>query len=48
VQVQFQNITSNEVTEFKDPSKQVVVAPREFASGNLIYPFAKVNNRVPV
>jgi branched-chain amino acid transport system substrate-binding protein len=41
VQVQFQNIASNKVSEFKDPSKQVVVAPGEFASGNLIYPYAK-------
>ena len=48
VQVQFQNIASNEVSEFKDSSKQVVVAPREFASGNLIYTFAKANNRAPV
>jgi len=41
VQVQFQNVTTNDVSEFKDPSKQVVVAPGEFASGNLIYPYAR-------
>jgi branched-chain amino acid transport system substrate-binding protein len=41
VQVQFQNVASHEVSEFKDAGKQVVVAPREFASGNLIYPYAR-------
>lgn len=45
VQVQFQNVASNGVSEFKDPGKQVVVAPGEFSSGNLIYPFAKANNQ---
>jgi branched-chain amino acid transport system substrate-binding protein len=45
VQVQFQNVASHEVSEFKDHSKQVVVAPSEFASGNLIYPFARANSR---
>lgn len=41
VQVQFQNVASNDISEFKDPGKQVVVAPSEFASGSLIYPYAR-------
>jgi branched-chain amino acid transport system substrate-binding protein len=44
VQVQFQNVAGNGVSEFKDASKQVVVAPSEFASGNLIYPYAGANS----
>ena len=43
VQVQFQNIASNKVSEFKNANKQIVVAPSEFESGNLIYPFARAN-----
>jgi len=41
LQVQFQNIKSNDLAQFKDISTQVVVAPAEYASGNLIYPYAK-------
>ncbi|RYD23126.1 MAG: branched-chain amino acid ABC transporter substrate-binding protein [Verrucomicrobiaceae bacterium] len=40
VQVQFQNIGSHDLGEFKRPGRQVVVAPDEFASGDLIYPYA--------
>jgi branched-chain amino acid transport system substrate-binding protein len=41
LQVQFQNIKSNDLAQFKDISTQVVVTPDEYASGNLIYPYAK-------
>ena len=41
LQVQFQNIASHDLSEFKDPGKQVVVAPVQFASGTLIYPHAR-------
>jgi branched-chain amino acid transport system substrate-binding protein len=41
LQVQFQNIKSNELAQFKDISTQVVVAPTEYESGNLIYPYEK-------
>jgi branched-chain amino acid transport system substrate-binding protein len=41
VQVQFQNVKGNGVSEFKDASTQVVVTPAEFSSGKLIYPYAK-------
>jgi branched-chain amino acid transport system substrate-binding protein len=41
LQVQFQNIKSNDLVQFKDISTQVVVAPGEYESGNLIYPYEK-------
>ena len=41
LQVQFQNIKSNDLAQFKDISNQVVVAPAEYESGNLIYPYGK-------
>jgi branched-chain amino acid transport system substrate-binding protein len=41
LQVQFQNIKSNDLTQFKDTSIQVVVAPTEYESGKLIYPYEK-------
>jgi branched-chain amino acid transport system substrate-binding protein len=37
--VQFQNIDSNSISEFKKPSTQVVVYPSEIASGRVIYPY---------
>jgi branched-chain amino acid transport system substrate-binding protein len=40
VQVQFQNITTHDISEFKGARTQVVVAPDSFASGKLIYPYA--------
>jgi branched-chain amino acid transport system substrate-binding protein len=39
LQVQFQNIKSNDLAQFKDISIQVVVAPTEYESGKLIYPY---------
>jgi branched-chain amino acid transport system substrate-binding protein len=39
--VQFQNIASNDISEFKKPNTQAVVYPTEFASANVIYPYAK-------
>jgi branched-chain amino acid transport system substrate-binding protein len=41
VQVQFQNVTSHNVAEFKDARTQVVVAPENLSSGNFIYPYAE-------
>ena len=41
LQVQFQNIRSNDLAQFKDIATQVVVSPAEYASGNLIYPYEK-------
>jgi branched-chain amino acid transport system substrate-binding protein len=39
--VQFQNIESNNISEFKKPNTQAVVHPSAFASGSVIYPYAK-------
>jgi branched-chain amino acid transport system substrate-binding protein len=41
LQVQFQNVKSNDVAQFKDISTQVVVAPPEYQSGKVIYPYEK-------
>ena len=40
LQVQFQNVKGNDVAQFKDVGTQVVVAPAEYASGKVIYPYA--------
>ena len=40
LQVQFQGITGHEAGQFKDGSRQVVVAPSSMASGQLIFPYA--------
>jgi branched-chain amino acid transport system substrate-binding protein len=37
--VQYQNIKGNDVQQFKEAGKQVILDPPELKSGNLIYPF---------
>jgi branched-chain amino acid transport system substrate-binding protein len=37
---QFQNVTGNDIEQFKDPAKQVILWPEEYRTGSLIYPFA--------
>src|SRR5882724_3759885 len=39
--VQFRDIGSNNISEFKKPNTEAVVYPAEIASGKLIYPYAK-------
>jgi len=41
LQVQFQKVKGNDVGQFKDTSTQVVVAPNEYGSGKVIYPYEK-------
>jgi branched-chain amino acid transport system substrate-binding protein len=41
LQVQFRNVKTNDLVQFKDISTQVVVAPAEYESGKLIYPYEK-------
>jgi branched-chain amino acid transport system substrate-binding protein len=41
LQTQFQNIKSNDVSEFKDIKSQVVIDPSDYASGSVIYPYEK-------
>jgi branched-chain amino acid transport system substrate-binding protein len=38
--IQFQNIKGNDVAQFKDPGKQVVILPDKWKSGNLVYPYS--------
>jgi branched-chain amino acid transport system substrate-binding protein len=37
--VQFRNVGSREISEFSKPGARIVVAPAEYASGNLVVPF---------
>jgi branched-chain amino acid transport system substrate-binding protein len=41
LQVQYQNIKGHDLAQFKDMSTQVVVAPAEYESGELIYPYER-------
>ena len=41
LQVQFQNIRTHDVDQFKDPRTQVVAWPGAYASGSLIYPYER-------
>jgi branched-chain amino acid transport system substrate-binding protein len=41
ITVQFQNIKGNDIGQFKDISTQVIVAPAEYKSGDVIYPYEK-------
>ena len=41
LQVQFRNIKSNDLAQFKDISTQIVVTPAEYESGKLMYPYEK-------
>jgi branched-chain amino acid transport system substrate-binding protein len=39
--IQFQGITGGDLDQFKDWSRQVVVYPKDYKSGELVYPFGK-------
>jgi branched-chain amino acid transport system substrate-binding protein len=41
LQVQYRDIKGHDIAQFKDMSTQVVVAPAEYASGEVIYPYEK-------
>ena len=43
--VQFQNIESNSISEFKKPNTQAVVYPPEIASTSLIYPYVRAKRQ---
>jgi branched-chain amino acid transport system substrate-binding protein len=40
--VQFQGITGNDVDQFKDPKKTVVLDPAAFKAGELLYPYSDI------
>ena len=46
LQVQYQNIKSADLSDFKDARTQAVVWPSSFASGALIYPYVKAKRNV--
>jgi branched-chain amino acid transport system substrate-binding protein len=46
LQVQYQNIRTADLADFKDASTQAVVWPSSLASGALIYPYAKAKQNV--
>jgi len=41
IMVQFQNIKGNDIAQFRNLSTQVIVAPPEYKSGDVIYPYGK-------
>ena len=40
LQVQFQGVKGNDVEQFKNPATQVIVAPQQYVSGKVRYPYA--------
>lgn len=45
LQTQFQNIKSNDMEQFRDVSRtQVIIAPSEYKTGEVIYPYSKAIN----
>src|SRR5438270_3402551 len=43
--IQYQNIRTNDINQFRQPGKAVIMYPSEFKSGELIYPLAKIRGR---
>jgi branched-chain amino acid transport system substrate-binding protein len=41
LQVQFQEISGREVDQFQNGSRQIVVSPPKFTSGELCFPYAE-------
>jgi len=41
ISAQFQNVSGNDIGQFKDMSRQIVVWPPELKTGNLVYPYAQ-------
>ena len=39
--IQFQGITGSDLSQFKDWSRHIVVYPKEYKSGEMVYPFEK-------
>jgi branched-chain amino acid transport system substrate-binding protein len=44
LEVQFQNVKSNDVEQFKDPKVEVVLYPPALKDGNVIYPYTDAKN----
>jgi len=41
IEVQFQNVKSNDLAQFKDPKTEVVLYPPSLKNGEIIYPYPK-------
>ena len=41
--VQYQNVTGNDVNQFRQSGKQVILYPPEYQSGSFVYPFSDIN-----
>ena len=42
---QFQNVTGNNLEQFRDTSRQVILSPAEYKTGELIYPYENARKR---
>jgi len=42
---QFQNVIGNDVDQFRDTSKQVILWPAEYKTGNIVYPYAEAKKK---
>jgi branched-chain amino acid transport system substrate-binding protein len=42
---QFQGVTGNSLDQFKDTTHELVIWPKQYKSGNMIYPYAKAKNQ---
>lgn len=43
IYAQFQNVSGNDIGQFKDMSRQIVVWPPELKTGNLVYPYSQAS-----
>lgn len=41
IYAQFQNVSGNDIEQFKDMSRQIVVWPVQLKTGKLIYPYSQ-------
>jgi ribosomal protein L2 len=41
LQVQYRGLKSNDIAEFKDMNKQIIVAPSALKTGDVVYPLSK-------
>jgi branched-chain amino acid transport system substrate-binding protein len=42
---QFQNVTGNDLGQFKDPMKEVILWPEKYKNGTMIYPYADARKK---
>src|SRR5207244_11414359 len=44
---QFQNVAPNDLEQFRAGTKQVILWPTEYTTGNMIYPYADARKKYP-